>query len=330
MEQRLFDADSLVDAVTQAVSDEILADLPRFSSSSHDAEMSFARSRDLDTVKRFAEEVAEKIAVQVVAEVVDYSDYATNLLLGLATQEVQERTDDHGHNVGKTNASPSWRRSLQRSRMDLSNTVITAWPTFDNVLARAAQAVVKDRSKEIAAAIVSAAAATVAAVSGEPVAGVAVATVLSPIASVVAEIIAQLATIATGIEYVDPALQCVFQRAIRMARYDPNKQVSVHKLVKSFSLECSSPYLEEVIECPFRSTDVAGDDGDKEPVRCLLADVSGRPKDWRDDEELEVKVRRMMRKLESQKVLSSRVDRHSDTYFRSERLVTGFDRIGGR
>lgn len=342
MEQRLFDADSLIDAVAnavmQAVGDEILADLSPSpaacaSPSDHDAEMSSVQSRNLGAVNRFAEDVA----VRVVAEVVDHSDYETNLLLDLAAQEVQELSNGHEHSFGKANASPSWRRSPLRSRKDLSNTVITAWPTFDKALARVAQVAVKDRIKEIATPIASGVAASVTTATGNPVAGAVVGSVLSLTASVVAEIMAQIATIATATEYVDPAMQCVYQRAMRMARLNPHMQVSVSKVAQSFSrvgssgeYVCSSPYLEGVIKCPFRSTVTVGDDNGKGPVRCLLTDVSGRPKAWRDNEGLEDKIRRMMRKLESQKVLSSRIDRHPDTFFRPKRLVTGLDGMGGR
>ena len=342
MELRLFDMGSLEEELKKGVRDELSADenLRQTYDESENPELSYETLLD---------ELATTVAHKIAEEVVRLSDGSAEALASCAFGGLESEVAERPHvQIGKANALPAWVKPQHRFPTGLSNYVITAWPNFDRVLVSAARSAVKDFCSEGATWLSGAVGAGVTAVAG-PIVGAAAAWASKYLFAAVAETVASLATIAFSLESIDPALRCVYHRAFTISRLNHyavvggSAQVTVQEVVATFpEVEGVSPvasderYLDKVLDCPFmrpceeRSDACEAGVGTRSGPTCMLVDKDERTRQWNDDEELEVKVRRMMNGLKAQGIFNNRIERHADRFYRPKSIVTGSDTVGGR
>lgn len=342
MELRLFDMGSLEEELMKGVRDELSAD--ENLRQAYDESANPASSYEM-----LLDELASTVAHEIAEEVVRLSDGSAEALASCALDGLgsEVAAQPHGQ-IGKANALPDWAKPQHRFATGLSNYVITAWPNFDRVLVSAARSAVKDLCSDGATWLSGAVGVGVATVAG-PIAGVAAAWASKYLFAAVAETVASLATIAFSLESVDPALRCVYHRALTMSRLNHHAvvgdpaQVTVQEVVATFPevdgaspVPCDELYLEKVLDCPFVRPCEEGSDaseagmGVRSGPTCMLADKGERTRQWKDDEELEVKVRRMMNGLKTMGIFNNRMERHADRFYRPKSVVTGSDTVGGR
>lgn len=337
MEQRLYELDTLREELEDELTNELLSGNAVLQALADARENSTLIASNEDACR----DLAARIAIGIVKEVKSQCDSETNELVTYAKARLDDPAPTRATaRHAKVNARPKWAKPQRRYGSGLKNYVITSWPSFDRVLIQAARDAARDAAASITPSLTQMIGIGVTAAAG-PVGGAVAVIGTAYVSNVVTETVASLATVALSMEKVDPALRCVFQRALKISRLskfsahgDPS-QVTVEQVVTSFnnsgqspSTECSDFYYERVGECPFAGSVMSGDEG--EGRCCLLAHKEGRPRPWDDDESLDDKVKRIMFALKEQGVLINRFDRHADKFFRSKHLITGYDTLDGR